>query len=301
MTEQQAKKILYILTSLAIVLSVLAAFIFTMYHHSLYYKLGTCKEYYDVSKKADSDEITVMSFNIHGFTTADRKEKSYYTRAPLMIKLIKENEPDIINFQETGNFEELFFKAHLLGYTFINSKSGLVTAFRNDRFSLLEYGKFWLSDTPDVESFGWDAACIRTALYSYILDNKTNKTYTITNTHLDHVGEQARINGIKLILEKMESLSSGTMILCGDMNDFVGGEMYEEATKTLNDAQLVAKDTYLGPGATYHSYGRILKNARIDYFFLTPDIEINSYIVIDRTFDGIYPSDHFPILMKIAQ
>ena len=248
-----------------------------------------------------------MSMNIRGFTFDDKLKKSFYYRSPLLMKVIKEAEPDIIGFQEMGPFEYDFFSSHMSGYTFIQGYAtegggGVVTAIRSDRFEIVDTGKFWLSETPDVESGSWDTACLRVALYANIIDKKTNSSYIITNTHLDHVSEEARIKGMALILNRMEALDASKMIIFGDINDFVFGEMYESVMDYgLNDAQLVASKTYLGPGATYHSYGRILNNARIDFFFLTPNITVNSYRVIDTTFDGVYYSDHFSILMKIAE
>ncbi|MBO4695494.1 MAG: endonuclease/exonuclease/phosphatase family protein [Clostridia bacterium] len=302
-------KVLNIIIICFLIASLLGAVVWTCVRYCYYSRYTLCKENYDVSKKADSNEITVMSFNIRCFTFDDLFKKSFFYRSPLIIKEMQENEPDIISFQEVQIIGYEFLKQHLQGYTFIDGfregseNEGAIIAIRSDRFTIVDSGRFWLSETPDVQSYGWDAACIRVATYAYVTDTVTNKKYTIVDTHLDHVGEEARIKGIGVILDRLgDKIAQGSFMLMGDMNDFVGSDTYEYAlSQGLNDAQLVAGETYLGPGATYHSYGKILNNARIDFFFISNDITVNSYKVVDKTYGGVYSSDHFPILMKIAQ
>ena len=302
-------KVLNIIVISFIIASLLGAVVWTCIRYCYYTRYSLCKETYDVSKKEDSDEITVMSFNIRCYTFDDKFKKSFFYRAPLIIKEMQENEPDIISFQEVQKLGYIFLKEHLIGYTFIegfrggSDNEGAVIAIRSDRFTIQDKGIFWLSDTPDVPSMGWDAACIRIATYVCATDTVTNKKYTIVDTHLDHIGKLARINGIGVIFDRLgDKISEGSFMLMGDMNDFVGSATYNYAlSRNLNDAQIVASEKYLGPGATYHAYGRIINNARIYYFFTSYDITVNSYKVIDKTYNGVYSSDHFPILMKIAQ
>ena len=60
-----------------------------------------------------------------------------------------------------------------------------------DRFELLDSGTFWLSETPDKVSRGWDGACNRTVTWVELKDRKSGKEFFYFNTHLDHKGKGA--------------------------------------------------------------------------------------------------------------
>ena len=47
--------------------------------------------------------------------------------------------------------------------------------YRKNRIQCLDKGHFWLSETPDVPSFGWDAACRRTATWAMMMDKRNDK------------------------------------------------------------------------------------------------------------------------------
>ena len=261
---------------------------------------------FDISEKPMSDELTIMSFNVRGFTTDDMYKRSYFYRAPLQRKVIEENAPDIIGFQEATDVSVFYLKRHLKGYTFIirtvdfeEKETSMYLAYRTDRFEQLAEGCFWLSETPDVPSRSWDTACVRCANYVTLRDKQTGKTFTAVDTHLDHVSELARRNGMQVILDKMSTLGATSFVLMGDMNCPAGSMAYNKAIDSgLNDASMVADEAYYGVGATYHGYGEYLDYPAIDFFFVTPDFAVGKYYVFDKLYDGAYPSDHFPIVMK---
>ncbi len=263
---------------------------------------------FDISEKPITDELTIMSFNVRGFTTSDWYKQSYFYRAPLQRKVIEENAPDIIGFQEATDVSVFYLKRHLKGYSFIirtvdfeEKETSMYLAFRADRFEQVADGCFWLSETPDVPSRSWDTACVRCANYLTLRDKQTGKAFTVVNTHLDHVSELARRNGMQVILDKMTTLGVTSFVLMGDMNCPAGSAAYDKALDFgLKDASMIADDAYYGVGATYHGYGEYLYYPAIDFFFVTPDFSVNKYWVFDKLYDDVYPSDHFPIIMKAS-
>lgn len=265
-------------------------------------------EKFDISEKPIEDEITVMSFNVRGYTSEDKFKKSWFYRAKLQRYVITENAPDIIGFQEATDNSIWYFTHRLVGYSFLiaqtdfeNKEKNLYIAYRADRFELKEEGYFWLSETPDVPSKSWDAACVRSAAYVTLKDKQTGKVFTVLDTHLDHVSEAARVNGMQVILDKKQTLGFDTFILMGDMNSPSWSAAHNKATSGgLFDASDVAENTYFGRGSTYHSWGEWLDGVPIDFFFVTHDVNVSEYKVFDKTYDGVYPSDHFPIVMKIT-
>lgn len=263
---------------------------------------------FDVSQTPMTDELTIMSFNVRGFTTDDMYKRSYFYRAALQRQVIEENAPDVIGFQEANDVPVYYLKRHLKGYTFVirtvnfeEKETSMYLAYRTDRFEEVARGHFWLSETPDVPSRSWDTACVRCANYVTLRDKRTGKTFTAVNTHLDHVSELARRNGMQVILDKISALGATSYVLMGDMNCPAGSAAYNKAINFgLKDASAVADEAYYGVGATYHGYGEYLYYPAIDFFFVTPDFAVSKYCVFDKLYDGAYPSDHFPIVMKAS-
>ncbi|MBO4380687.1 MAG: endonuclease/exonuclease/phosphatase family protein [Clostridia bacterium] len=305
--DEEKKKIWILIVAIAIMAALLAGYItlavFFFYIPRFVVDFGK----YDISEKPIEDEITVMSINVRGYTSADKFRKSWFYRAKLQRYLIEEAEPDIIGFQEATNPTIWYNERHLVGYTFVEKQmnfedndSNLFLAYRTDRFEKQEEGYFWLSETPDTPSKSWDTACVRYAAYVKLKDNRTGKTLVVLDTHLDHVSSAARANGMQVILDKTEHLNADNLIIMGDMNSSYGGAAYKKAISAgLLDASEVAAKTYHGKGSTYHNWGEYLDGVPIDFFFVSPAITVNEYYVFDKTFDGVYPSDHFPIVMKI--
>lgn len=292
------------LTVIAIILvavSIAAGLLFWYYP-----RYASSKVFYDVSEKT-SDEVTVMSYNIRCYAPEDTFKKSWFYRADLVIENIASQEPDVIAFQEVNPIHLKFLKTHLKGYSFVNAyrtktgtKEGLAIAYRTELFEALNDGYYWISDTPEKESKDWGTAFPRIALYATLKNVKTGKTFTVVDVHLDHVSQEARKEGMRVLVEQKEKLGFSSMILLGDMNDYEDSLMYKQAIDSgLLDAKNVADDVYAGSGCTYQKFGAKLNERRIDYFFLTPDIGVSSYSVADKTYDGVYPSDHFPLVIKL--
>lgn len=52
---------------------------------------------------------------------------------------------------------------------------------------------------------------------------------------------------------------------------------------------------------TYQNWGEDLNRNCIDYVMISPDtFDVNYYKVITDTYDGVYTSDHFPLLVSIT-
>ena len=263
------------------------------------YLLG--KESYDVSQKTDDGKITVVSANARCYTPTDLMKKSWFYRAPLLIRTIAAAEPDIIGFQEVTRLHRSYFDRALKGYDYVldyRDDSFLAEScpiyYNTNKFTLTDKGSFWLSETPEVMSKGWNAACYRICSYVILTQKSDGKQLVVFNTHLDHVSEEARINGIKLVLEKIRLFGGMPSIIMGDFNAEEDSLTYAAATELFDDAKYQTKDT--DSGSTYHGYGMDWSYDNLDYFMISKTgIGVESYKVLRNTFDGAYPSDHYPI------
>ena len=122
------------------------------------------------------------------------------------------------------------------------------------------------------------------------------------NTHFDHVGDVARVESAKLILQKIKELNKQNLpvVLTGDFNLEEGSESIKLISAQLNDAKKTAKQVF-GPEGTFNAFQfdkPVTK--RIDYVFTSPGITVNKYAVLSDSENCRYPSDHLPVFAEIV-
>lgn len=251
-------------------------------------------------------EIRVMSHNIRCFSITDLGKRHWFYRADLLVEGIQNYAPTIIGFQEVTSWQYDYLTRTFPEYDsvityrddVINSE-GCPIFYRTDLYTLIDKGSFWLSETPEVMSKDWGAACYRICSYVILQENASQKEFVVFNTHLDHVSDEARINGIQVVLDKMKEFESRPAILMGDLNAQESSETYASITESFLDAKYETEQTMTS--CTYQNFGEALDRNCIDYVMISPEIfEVNSYQVIRDTYDGVYSSDHFPLLVSLS-
>ena len=169
--------------------------------------------------------------------------------------------------------------------------------YRTGKYTLLDSGTFWLSETPYLPSLGWDANNVRICTYASFQHIETGEVFSHYNTHLDHKGEQARNNGLALILQRM-SENMNPALLTGDLNVFEGSELYSRVLEAgFVDAKVEA-DTTMSHG-TINWFQPINSGLVIDFVFLESDhFTTQSYrVATSAEFDGTPVSDHYPVIV----
>ena len=254
---------------------------------------------------AQTNKITMMSYNLRCISPTDFGKKAWFYRADLVVKDIGEQKPGIIGFQEATKWHYSYLVECLPGYDSIityrdeafNSE-GCPIFYNTALYTLVEKGSFWLSETPEVMSKSWGAQFNRVCSFVILEDNATNEKFVVFNTHLSHVSDEARINGIKVVLEKIKEFGGYPAVIMGDFNALEGSETYKNVTENFLDAQKVAEIT--SDSHTYQNWGNEESFRRIDYFMVSKTgFKINSYSVLPGTRNGVYTSDHNPILLEV--
>ena len=258
--------------------------------------------------------LSVMTFNMR-YDNPEDGQNNWRFRRERIAGVIKAQEVDVLGTQEllSNQFNDL--SGLLTGYQggcvgrLDGAESGEYCAvfFRKDRFTLLDSGTFWLSETPEVVgSLGWDGACERIATWVVLRDRDGRELFFI-DTHLDHVGQVARDEGVSLLMKRIETLSGGRpVILTGDFNSEPGSSVVAHVQKdgVLRDAKAIAAQRS-GTDWSFSDFGQIPEAERplLDYIFVSGDIEAVRYEVLPDTFDGGYVSDHAPVMavVKIAK
>lgn len=301
------KKVLkrIIISVIALLLSVVIVWGGLMFASYPHYKKMKSERNIEYSAD-DLSEVRVMSCNVRCLNPLDLGKKNWFYRADLLLKGIEKESPGIIGFQEATKWQYGYLCDTLPQYDSVityrdnafNSE-GCPVFYRTDLYKLVEKDSFWLSETPDEMSKDWGAACYRICSYVILEDIETAKQFVIFNTHLDHVSDEARINGIAVVLDKIKEFGSLPSLIMGDFNCEEGSETYKAVTENFLDAKYQTENTMTS--CTYQNFGKSLNRNCIDYFMISKEgFTVNSYKVLRDTYDGVYPSDHFQIFTSLT-
>ncbi|WP_333878096.1 endonuclease/exonuclease/phosphatase family protein [Flavobacterium sp.] len=257
-----------------------------------------------------AQKLRLMTYNIR-LDVASDGENAWPNRKAYWASQVAFYEPDILGIQEALPHQVTDIEKLLPNYSYIGiGRDGKGKGessnifYQKDRFQVLEENTFWLSETPDTISKGWDAALNRICTYGLFKDRKTKQTFWVFNTHLDHRGELARTNSIKLILTKIAALNTKNypVFLMGDFNSEPTEERIVNLKKEMNDSQDIAQAKPFGPSGTFNGFQHheaITK--RIDYIFLSKNnpFTIAKYAILSDSKDLKYPSDHLPVYIEL--
>lgn len=175
--------------------------------------------------------------------------------------------------------------------------------FRRARFELLAHGDFWLSETPDRPSKGWDGRCCnRIASWAHLRDRSTGRDFHVFNAHFDHEGTVARRESARLMLRKMREIAGNGAVLClGDFNATPDSEPLRILRATLRDARAESATAPYGPEGTFNNFkiDAPLMD-RIDHILLSPGWRVLRYAALTDSVGGRFPSDHLPVVARLV-
>src|SRR5688572_29691767 len=126
--------------------------------------------------------IRVMTFNIR-YDEPQDKENAWPNRKELVASMIRFHHADLVGVQEALARQLKDLETLLPDYSWVGvgradgKAAGEFSAvlYRKNRFKHLESSTFWLSETPQVPSAGWDAALPRIATWIKLRDLQTGK------------------------------------------------------------------------------------------------------------------------------
>ncbi|CCH41985.1 hypothetical protein BN7_1524 [Wickerhamomyces ciferrii] len=172
--------------------------------------------------------------------------------------------------------------------------------YNKEDFKLLDSSTFWLSETPNVPgSIGWDANQERIVTWAH-LKPQWGEAINIFNTHLDHLGKKSREESVKLIANKTRSYNEDISFITGDFNSEPNEEAYQTLQKIFKDSRL-HNDVKYGFDNTFTGFDSKSRHKVIDYVFIDPRLDsVKGFGVLDNHFDGIYSSDHRPVVVEIT-
>jgi len=263
-----------------------------------------------VSGSFYAQNLKIMTYNIR-LDIASDGENAWPNRKDYFTSQVQFYSPEIFGVQEATPNQVTDIASALSGYNKFgvgregDGKGEACTIYyKKDRFQVQQSNTFWLSETPNVISKGWDAAYNRVCTYGLFRDLKTKKSFWVFNLHLDHVGNEARVKGVQLVLSKITAINSKKypVFLMGDFNSEPNTPQILEVKKVMADTRDVSIEKPFGPSGTFNDFKHDKPvTLLIDYIFVSKNsgLKIRKHAVLSDSKDLKYPSDHLPVLIEI--
>ncbi len=245
--------------------------------------------------------IVIMSYNIRNGDSKDGTNSWEY-RYPASAMMLDDTKPDVVGLQEALDKQVTYLKTVFdRTYKIVGvgredgKKAGEMTAilYNYKTVSLLKWGTFWLSETPDTPSTGWDASCPRTATWAIFKDKGSGKKFFFINTHIDRQGTEARKKGVRILADKILELNveSLPVVITGDFNLETGDPALAPLSLTFQNARessVVTDDHF-----SYNGWGKIKET--VDHIWYK-GVTSTKFETLTKAYDKrTFISDHFPV------
>ena len=254
-----------------------------------------------------TSEIKVMSYNIRLSSGTIKADSIYHWehRKQASLNLMHEENPTVFGLQEACPDQMDYMVENLPEYGYIGvgrddgkRKGEFMSIFyKKEDVEFIDGGTFWLSETPDQVSKGWDAACFRTCTWALLKKKDTGKKFVYMNTHLDHMGKVAREESIKLIVERAEKLTGGKLpvFITADFNSPTSNAIFKPMQEAMLDARVEAPIT--DDRGTLNCWGTTPPGVVIDHVFYRGAEAQKFEVLRDKDYGAPYVSDHYPVML----
>jgi endonuclease/exonuclease/phosphatase family metal-dependent hydrolase len=248
------------------------------------------------------DLITVISFNLR-FGLSDDGANSWRFRREGVAELLLSHEADFIGLQEANDFQIDFVDSVLAEYSYIGRRTPAPpfwqsnVLFYRSEWQCIFQNHFYISPTPQIPSRFSDSQWPRQCTIGSF--EKNLRQLICINTHFDFK-PIVQFKSARFILDLIsQSPSDSSIILMGDFNATPGSDCYNVLTgdkAEKNSGMPYLRNVFSEPyPGTYHGFSGKWEGECIDWILYRGAIIPVRCDVIRSTFNGVYPSDHFPI------
>lgn len=247
------------------------------------------------------NQVKVISFNMRTGGADNGTQNAWGARREGIPAMMAKENPTVMGVQEALSYQLTFVTENVPGYEYYgvgrddggSTGETMAIFYKTDVVELGEHGTFWLSETPDEVSYGWDAAYRRTATWAFFTVKATGKKFFYINTHLDNEGSEAREQSMRLICDKLAELNPDgyPSILTADFNSTTDDAIFDPLKMVMHDARTDAAVT--DQFGTYNGWGTT--TSTIDHIFYSDFTPLEYHTIMDRWNGVQYISDHYPI------
>ena len=256
---------------------------------------------YEVDEKAQ-DAVRIMSYNIRCEDVAGTPASR---RRLVALEMILRVQPDSLGVQEATP-QWMFWLRRLPGYEVVGEgRDGKgrgehnPIVYNSDKYRLVDSDTFWLSETPDEVSFGWDAVCRRICTWAVLENRETGERYAHVNSHFDYAGRTAMRESAEMVKRFIEErFSDMPVVFTADMNAVPGSVPHRIMCAGLSDLRESAPDSKVC--FTYRdTQDHADADCILDYVMASDDVTPLTFRTVTEGVNGRYVSDHFPIYADV--
>ncbi len=274
-------------------------------------KAGDAPEGMD-SESREGLELRVLSFNIR-YGTAPDGEDRWEKRRERVFSILRRSAPDVAGLQEALRFQLDSIRAALPEYGEVGvgrddgKTAGEYSAilYRRDRFRVEEEGTFWFSDTPETPgSKSWGNQIPRICSWARFAERTSGRSFYVYNLHLDHISQPSRERSAEYLKRAIARRNApDPVVITGDFNAsednpavlaLVGAPRERPFLDTFRVLHPEARDA-----GTFHGFSGRSSGGKIDYIFVSPELETLDAEILRDHEGGRYPSDHFPVFARV--
>lgn len=260
-----------------------------------------------IKARTDTTGVRVMSYNIRVANSGDG-DNEWTHRRKATVSMLRDIEPEVFGVQEALPTQINYILGNCTRYRAVGvgredgkREGEHMSVFYNwYHYRLMDWGTFWLSETPDTPSIGWDAACKRTATWTLLQRRSDGQRLYFVNTHLDHVGELSKQYGLMLIMDSIavRNTEGYPVILTGDFNMWPNNTTLRVFRRRMEPARFMAEQgdeqgSFNGFGERGDEENPLMP---IDYIYYANMSRCLTFRVVTDTYRRVpYISDHYPI------
>lgn len=246
-----------------------------------------------------------MTFNLRYDNETDG-EHSWSFRQGSMLKMIEKHQADVIGTQETSDRIYGFLLAHCLDYELVGdgreaNRLGerCTVMIRKDKYRILKTETVWLNgnftlagDLDPEEGFA------RICTMVLIQDKKTLVKTRIFNCHLAYQSETVILRNEKNLLKYINRFRHTKIpfVLMGDFNSPISHPIHIALLSQFKEVYLTLNQERPN---SFHAYQDPQGIVAIDFIY-TDLLSFASVSTDTARFDGLYPSDHYPVIAELT-
>lgn len=262
------------------------------------------------SPRPGEAELTVGTFNVH-YVADGQARLAWDRRKGAVAAALREGAADIVAFQEMETFDGgrysdrnlqlAYLREQFPEYAFAavgdprNYPWTQPIMYRADRFEPLEQGFFFFSPTPDqIYSEPWAGRYPAFCSWVRFRDLEEGKQFYLYNIHFDYESRENRLRSAALLADRLEARDHPELpaLVAGDFN----APWFFKPVRTVAESGLEVAPT---TGSTVHFYRGINLIPAIDHLLFTPAFEATRTEVLRNQYDGVWPSDHYPVFVDL--
>ena len=250
--------------------------------------------------------LRLVTSNIRFENPAD-KEHDWSNRRELLVETLLNFKADGIGTQagrepQLRNLEDLLPDFEMIDKhrSWIDERMYPSIYINTKSIDVIQSGDIWLSETPHIDgSSSFNSTFPRLCTWAILKLLATDQTFFLINTHLDHVLEETRVNQMKVLLEECSKINvdDHPIILMGDFNSDHDSKVREEIINTWDFLHDPWHTLQLKEDSSFHRFKGVNEDGfRIDWILVDRSIKTHDIYMDKTSKNGIYPSDHFPIM-----